>query len=311
MHFTQVAAAIAAFSSIIIAAPFENTDGTVGTEFTIDRQATGNKRFRSGPLAMAKTLEKFGQAIPEELRLAADNAMAAAGGTGTVAADPEQFDSEYLSPVQIGTPPQTVMLDFDTGSSDLWVFSGQQAASQLAGHGVYRPSRSSTAQQLQGQSWMIQYGDNSGASGNVFADKVVIGGVTATRQAVEAATSISAQFQQDQQLDGILGLGGPRNNQVSPVKQSPFFRTVRGGLSQPLFAAYLRPGASGAYDFGFANPAHYQGEIHYAPADRAQGFWGVNPEAYSVGAQAYGAPGKSIVDTGTVSISTSSSSTHR
>lgn len=302
MHFSYVAAAIAAFSSTALAAPFENTDGTVGTEFTIDRQATGNKRFRSGPLAMAKALEKFGQAIPQELRLAAD-AAAAGPGTGTVAADPEQFDSEYLSPVQIGTPPQTVMLDFDTGSSDLWVFSGQLAQAQQAGHGVYRPSMSSSAQQLQGQSWKIQYGDNSGAAGNVFADKVVIGGVTATRQAVEAATSISAQFQQDQQLDGILGLGGPRNNQVSPTQQSPFFRTVRGGLTQPLFAAYLRPGTSGAYDFGFANPAHYQGEIHYAPADRAQGFWGVNPTAYSVGTQAYGAPGKSIVDTGTVSTS--------
>lgn len=31
----------------------------------------------------------------------------------------EQDDREWLCPVKIGTPPQTVNLDLDTGSADL------------------------------------------------------------------------------------------------------------------------------------------------------------------------------------------------
>lgn len=42
---------------------------------------------------------------------------------GSVIASPVQrtYDSEYILPVQIGTPPQTLPMNLDTGSADLYV----------------------------------------------------------------------------------------------------------------------------------------------------------------------------------------------
>lgn len=75
-----------------------------------------------GPNAMLKAYAKYGfSTVSHQTNSTAGGAAAAAAGTGTgtVAAVPEPNAAEYLSPVNIGG--QTVTLDFDTGSSDLYV----------------------------------------------------------------------------------------------------------------------------------------------------------------------------------------------
>lgn len=77
------------------------------------------------------------------------------GKSGEVTAEDQQNDSMYLCEVDIGTPAQKLLLDFDTGSADLWVFSTEQSAATQKNHNVFDPKKSSTWKALSGKAWKI------------------------------------------------------------------------------------------------------------------------------------------------------------
>jgi hypothetical protein len=204
----------------------------------------------------------------------------------------------YLCQVSVGG--QTLNLNFDSGSADLWVYSALQPSSQQSGHSVYDPSKSSSSQLLVGNTWSIQYGDKSSASGNVYADKVIIGSVTATSQAVEAATSVSSSFLADVNNDGLVGLSFSNINTVSPSQQKTFFDTVRGSLAMPLWTASLKKGSPGTYDFGYIDSSKYSGKITYVNVNSASGFWQFTADGYQVGSSStVSSSFVAIADTGT------------
>ncbi|OSS48727.1 hypothetical protein B5807_07063 [Epicoccum nigrum] len=292
--FTYLTAALA-LTSAVVATPVQKRDA-----FSVE-QVKHSVHLKNGPAQVAKTLRKYGKVVPEHIQAAADaraNTVTAAA-TGSEPANPsDEYDSSYLSPVTIGST--TVNLDFDTGSADLWVFSSLQASSQLSGHDYYKVDASKVKS---GYSWKISYGDGSGASGKVYADKVTVAGVTATSQAVEAATSVSAQFSQDRDTDGLLGLAFSSINTVSPTPQNTFFDTVKGSLAKQLFSVNLKYHAAGTYDFGFIDSTKYTGAITYTPVDNSQGFWGFTATGYSVGSgSAVRSNIEGIADTGTTLI---------
>ncbi|KAK5730818.1 hypothetical protein LTR15_000756 [Elasticomyces elasticus] len=223
----------------------------------------------------------------------------ASGETGEVSAIPEENESEYLSPVTIGG--QSLNLDFDTGSADLWVFSSSLPSSLSAGHATFNPNKSSTWQAYDGATWQISYGDGSSARGTVGYDVVDIGGATVDKQAVELATSVSGSFVRDTNNDGLVGLGFSNINTIQPQRQKTFFENIMPRLALPLFTADLEEDASGTYTFGEIDKSEYSGDIHYTDVDTSNGFWEFKSKTYTVGGttKPCGICSTAIADTGT------------
>lgn len=289
MHFTAHLSAASALVALVSASPVELRD--IKKQFTID-QTVPKPFILSGPAAMRSTYYKFNVPAPEDVL------VAAAANDGTVTAKPTEYDSQYLSPVTVGG--QTLNLDFDTGSADLWVFSSELSASTTAGHDIYNPADSSTAQYLSGYTWKITYGDNSGASGDVYKDTVSVGGTTVEGQAVEVASQVSAQFQRDVDSDGLLGLSFSSGNRVKPNKQKTFFDNAKSSLSAPLFTVDLKKGSPGTYSFGFIDDTKYTGKIAYVPVNNAKSFWEFTSNGFAVGDGSFTSTSiDAIADTGT------------
>ena len=135
----------------------------------------------------------------------------------------------------------------------------------------------------------------------MYADTVDVGGVTATKQAVEAATSVSSTFTQNVDSDGLLGLAFSSINTVKPQQQTTFFDSVKSTLAKALFTVDLKKGAAGSYTFGYIDSSKYSGSITYVPVDDSQGFWQFTAGGYSVGGNnaTTGSVGTAIADTGT------------
>ncbi|RMD43759.1 hypothetical protein DV735_g1338, partial [Chaetothyriales sp. CBS 134920] len=252
------------------------------------------KPVKPGVVQIAQALNKYKQPVPSNVASAASSAK---GGQAT--ATPLPYDEAYLVPVSVGG--QTLNLDFDTGSADLWVFSSELSASERAGHAYYTPSKSSNSKKLSGETWEIEYGDGSSASGNVFDDTVSVGGLTVTKQAVEAAETVSSSFQEQTDIDGLVGLAFSSINTVSPDQQTTLFQTSinEGLLSKPLFTADLKKGKPGTYDFGYIDSSKYTGNITYAKVDNSDGFWSFTADGFGHANSFKSYSFNGIADTGT------------
>lgn len=237
---------------------------------------------RSGAAQYRRALDKY--------------AALGSGGTGELSATDEEAGSEWLANVTIGTPPQSFMVDFDTGSSDFWVWSTDSIAANKSSHQLYNFTASSTAHNDTSETFSIEYGDDSSTSGYVILDDVNIAGIEISQQAVEVAVDLSAEFESDP-ASGLLGLGLPGLNAASPkLVATPVENMIsQGVLDEPIFAVSLLningSGAGGQWDFGTIDTTLVDGDVIYVTvsaeingeSEANPGYWLVPQLYYKIG----------------------------
>ncbi|GAA5851854.1 hypothetical protein JCM9279_001909 [Rhodotorula babjevae] len=195
----------------------------------------------------------------------------------------------WAGTLSIGTPPQEFTIDFDTGSSDLWV-----PGTGVSGFTTFDPSQSSTVENST-DSFQISYGDGSSVSGPVYTDTVTVAGLSAKSQHFSAVTNMGTDFFGATPVDGILGLGFET---ISNLGERPFFKTLweEGHVSQNLFSFVLGDADDGELYLGGLDGTRYSGELTYTPVTQA-GYWQVEGAAVVNGIKL--ATEQMIIDTGT------------
>jgi len=207
----------------------------------------------------------------------------------------DQEEDEWTGAISVGTPAQKFVIDFDTGSSDLWIPSSACKSSTCSKKSKFTASSSSTAVKKSG-TFSIEYGDGSTVSGPVYTDTVAVAGVKATGQFFSPVTTLSSSFSDDP-ADGILGLAFPA---ISNLKENPFFNTANkeGAAQANQFGFYLATSGSELF-LGGTDSAKYTGELEFHDVDTTSGFWQITGASAKAGNTTTVSGFETIIDSGT------------
>jgi len=236
----------------------------------------------------------------ERARLPATAEVVTVGETNTIVINNYQ-DAQYYGEVTVGTPPQTMEVVYDTGSSNLWVPNKKPSA--VSSHKIYDHSKSSTYK-ANGTKFAIQYGSGP-VSGFYSRDTVGVAGVTIDDYLfaeVNDTKGLGIGYSIGK-FDGICGMGWD-DISVDGV-ETPLRALVKSQkLDANVFAFYLGSnGAAGELVVGGVNPKHYTGDFAYVPVQQSvpgkKGYWEVALGGMTVGGDTVTTTKKAIVDSGT------------
>jgi len=191
----------------------------------------------------------------------------------------------YKGPISIGTPPKSFDVVFDTGSSDLWVFSEDSGAAHRDYLNTYDQSESSTYNGFHTTIFSIKYGIGA-CKGRTLREVVNIGGIGVDNQLMGQVIEYTDNFDTaENPTDGILGLAFPDAAQIKGRKYDGnvvMNMKSQGLIKEATFSFILGgdpsvDGEDGSY-FLIGPPDYryvYNNTITYVPVNSGQcpGMW--------------------------------------
>ncbi|EIM89716.1 acid protease [Stereum hirsutum FP-91666 SS1] len=271
-----------------------NDDGTVNTAVLRSSQALSISKIAKGFAAYEKNI---GSPHPLAAGLSAALPSKRDDGSGS---DPlvDYGAQLWFGSISVGTPATIYTVDFDTGSSDLFL-PGPDCGVSCKDHTAYNPSNSSTSAKV-GQPFSLTYGDGSSVSGDQYTDTVTIAGLSATNQTLGAASTYSTSFESTSfPADGLMGMGF---KSISDYGANPVFQTLvaEGQVDQPVFSFKLSSSHAELF-LGGTDNSDVSGDFTYVPVTE-EGYWQVDLDSVALNGNTTVSQISSIIDTGTTQI---------
>jgi len=208
-------------------------------------------------------------------------------------------DAQFYGEIQIGTPPQTFNVVFDTGSSNLWIPSSKCWSPACWTHKTYHADKSKTYA-ANGTKLDITYG-SGGVSGFESQDVVQVAGIQVSNQVFGEVTSEKGVSFLAAKFDGIMGMAFPA---IAADGALPVFDNMvkQGKVTDNSFSFYLTstPGSAGStLVLGGVDSKFAASSFQYYPLV-TKTYWAIALDDLVIGEKALGLKAaKGIVDTGT------------
>jgi hypothetical protein len=211
--------------------------------------------------------------------------------------------SAYVGKINIGTPPQSFNVIFDTGSSNLWIPNDKCSTGLCKMHHRF-VGKKSKGFSLIGENMGVKFGTGR-IWGKLATDTVRLGDkhgqIEIHKQCFGMIEKEWGNVFRTSQFDGILGLSFPA---LSMAKEPVLFDNVEKQhlLKYPMFSFYYNPKGASSINFGYPKRKHFKGKVKWVDVSKPM-YWQLEMEDIEVGGKKLNlCPDQScklVVDTGT------------
>jgi len=247
----------------------------------------------------AKKGRKLRYGIPQEISKSTDKSS-----NSIIIKDYE--NAQYFGVIEVGTPPQSFTVIYDTGSSNLWVPRVGCTHCGLP----FGPTKSkydsteSSSFQEDGEDFEIMYGSGS-VYGFFSKDSITLTNDVVVKDQDFAQVSDANGLGYAYSLGGFDGICGLAFSSISVgFKTTVFENAIRQNqVDQPIFSFYLgqEDGRPGELTFGGYDSSRFEGALNYVKLNAAT-YWQITMDSVQAGDYEKSASGNdmtAIVDSGT------------